>query len=220
LFGGWTLLGTPLGHDNAQSHLIMKKRLFSRIAISIAQRLTPFSKLSLILAIVGLAACGKPANTSLPAAGPAGDASQSDVTPESSISHQEETQVHGKYDDVKEMFNKIIDADMHLTAQLEKVNDAADLAADLNENASALEEFTATFKSLQAKYPEVFSQKNTPPELEETMKRFDSVMSTMDATYQAIDNAWQKFNSSPMVNQANDRFQAARQVFDHLNDPQ
>ena len=164
--------------------------------------------MALILAIVGLAACGKPANTSLPATGPAGDASQSDATPGSSI-HQEETQIHGKYDDVKEAYNKFIDANTHFTAQLETESNAAELSKALNEYSTATEEFIVAFKSIEAKHPELSSQNNPPPELEETMNNFNSVLSNLAEIGIASGSAEAKYPDNPMVIQASQRQQAA-----------
>ena len=81
----------------------------------------------------------------------------------------------GKYSDVKKINEQYIDLVEAHIADLDKADNAADVATALNRFADGMEDLWPEMQKLSEKYPELKDKSNPPEELKETQKRSEEL---------------------------------------------
>ena len=90
------------------------------------------------------------------------------------------------------------------------MNNATSLANALNEYVDAFDNFLSEMKDFGSKNPEFYQPKQSP-EIADIFERCKKATGDLHAISIATKNAVEKYNTSPMVLRANERFQKLTQ---------
>ena len=80
----------------------------------------------------------------------------------------------GKYGDVKNVMNEMIDAQEKFAASCENISSADDAVAALNDFTTAIEAIAPKMKEMPEKYPELKDKENPPEELKPLIDKIEA----------------------------------------------
>ncbi len=107
----------------------------------------------------------------------------------------------GRYSDVKETYDSIIEMQTVLAASLNKAQSGKEVATAINRYNDELTKVIPRFANFEKKYPELVNMKSVPDELKETMDRLARSKSDLMRAEATIS----KYHTDPEVSQAIER---------------
>jgi predicted nuclease with TOPRIM domain len=113
----------------------------------------------------------------------------------------------GKYDDVIKVNEEFAEILEKYASNLQKADNAKDVAAAINDVSEDLEKLAPRMKKLQEKYPELKTQKDLPPELIESQKSMEKIGEKLAGSFMTL----VKYLADPDVQAAQVRFGKAMQ---------
>ncbi|MFP4445075.1 MAG: hypothetical protein ACLFPD_02355 [Desulfosudaceae bacterium] len=107
----------------------------------------------------------------------------------------------GKYSDVIEVNQKFIQLMSAYVKAVDKVDNAGDAAAAINELADGMEKLSPRMKDLQKKYPELRTAEDLPEEIQMSEQEMETVSRDFGASFMKL----APYTSDPEVQQAQQR---------------
>ena len=109
-----------------------------------------------------------------------------------------------KYSEVEKLNKEFIELTEEYVADLDKADDAKDVAKAINRYADGMEDLWPKMRAISEKYPELKDRNNPPEELKESQKKAEEVGIKMAGTMRKV----MPYMRDPAVRKAQQRIQA------------